>query len=182
MPITTRLGDLTGNYALDTGHTRIGFVARHTMSTRVRGHFGEFEGDVHLNGDHPTTSRVRLVIQAKSIHTHNRQRDDLLRGKFLDLDNHPAITFTSATVEQVDETHYKLTGDLTARGVAKPVTLDVELTGGENDPQGNLRVGFRASTTINRNDWGVNWNAATTVFISPKVTLEFDVTAIRRQS
>ncbi|MGW0545982.1 YceI family protein [Streptomyces altiplanensis] len=181
MSATTRLSDLTGDYVLDTAHTHIGFVARHTMATRVRGQFDEFEGGAHLDGDHPSKSSARLLIQAKSIQTRNRQRDDLLRGMFLDTDSHPAITFTSAEVEQVDETNYKVIGDLTLHGTTRPVTVDVELTGGGSGPQGDFRVGFKGSVTIDRNDWGVNWNAATAVLVSPKVVLEFDVTAIRRQ-
>ncbi|GLX00046.1 YceI family protein [Microtetraspora sp. NBRC 16547] len=180
MSTMTKLSELTGDYALDTAHTRIGFVARHAMATRVRGKFDEFEGSAYLDGDDPSKSSARLTIQAKSIQTHNRQRDDQLRSTFLDTDNHPTITFISAKMEQIDETTFKVTGDLTIRGVTKPVTVDFELTGAENDPRGNFRVGFKGSATINRNDWGVNWNAATAFLVSPKVTLEFDVAAIRQ--
>ncbi|MEV0704726.1 YceI family protein [Saccharopolyspora sp. NPDC050389] len=182
MPTTTKLSELTGDYVLDTARTRIGFVARHTMATRVRGQFDEFDGTARLDGDRPSKSCARLTIQAKSIETRNRQRDDLLRGTFLDTDDHPVITFTTAEVKQLDETHFKVTGDLALRGATKPVTVDVELTGAGNDPQGNFRVGFKGSATINRNDWGVNWNAATAVMVSPKVTLEFDIAAIRQGS
>lgn len=182
MSTTTGLGDLTGDYVLDTSRTRIGFVARHTMGTRVRGQFDAFEGGAYLDGDHPSQSSARIVIRASSIQTRNGQRDDLLRGRFLDLDDHPVITFTSAGTRQVDETHYKVSGDLTVRGVTKPVTVDVELTGGGRDPQGDFRVGFKGSATINRSDWGVNWNAVTAVLVGEKVLLEFDVTAIRRES
>ncbi|GHB37364.1 polyisoprenoid-binding protein [Streptomyces viridiviolaceus] len=181
MSTTTGLGDLTGDYVLDTSRTRIGFVARHTMGTKVRGRFDEFEGGAYLDGDHPSASSARIVIQGSSIRTRNGQRDDLLRGRFLDLDNHPVITFTSAGVKQTDETNYQVTGDLSVRGVTRPVTLDVELTGGGSDAQGDFRVGFKGSVTIDRNDWGVNWNAATAVLVSPQVVLEFDVIAIRRE-
>ncbi|WP_327580460.1 YceI family protein [Nonomuraea sp. NBC_00507] len=180
MTTTTELGELTGDYLLDTAHTRIGFVARHTMATRVRGQFEEFEGSARLDGDDPSKSSARLTIQAKSLQTRNRQRDDQLRSTFLDTDDHPAITFTSTQVRQVDGTAFKVTGDLTIRGVTKPVTVDFELTRAANDPRGAFRVGFQGSVTINRMDWGVNWNAATGVLVSQKVTLEFDVAAIRR--
>lgn len=178
MTTRTELSELTGDYVLDTAHTRIGFVARHTMATKVRGQFDEFEGSTHLDGDDPSKSSVELTIQAKSIQTRNHQRDRALRSKFLDMDNHPAITFTSTEVEQVDETNFKVTGDLTIRGVTQPLTVDFELTGAETDPWGNFRVGFEGSVTISRKDWGVNWNAATGVLVSEKVTLEFDVAAI----
>ncbi|MEU5952956.1 YceI family protein [Streptomyces sp. NPDC047525] len=174
------LAELTGSYALDTTQSRIGFVARHTMSTRVRGRFEEYEGDVLLYGDHPSKSGARLTIRATSLQTHNRQRDDQLRSTFLDTDNHPAITFASTDVAPAGETTYRVTGDLTIRGVSKPVTLDVELTAAESDARGDLRVGLEGSVTINRNDWGVNWNTATSLLVSPKVILEFDVIAVRQ--
>jgi polyisoprenoid-binding protein YceI len=181
MTTTTKLSELTGDYVLDTAHTRIGFVARAAVVTKVRGQFEEFEGSGHMDGDDPSKSSAQLAIQAKSIQTRNRMRDDHLRRHFLDMDNHPIITFTSTKVEQVDETNFKVTGDLTIRGVTRPVTVDFELTGADNDPLGNLRVGLEGKATINRKDWGVSWNAAVEdggVFVSEKVTLEFDVAAI----
>lgn len=180
MATTTKLSELTGDYVLDTAHTRIGFVARHTMATKVRGQFDELGGSAHLDGDDPLRSSAQLTIQAKSIQTSNQQRDEALRSKFLDMDNHPTIIFTSAKVEQAGETSFKVTGDLTIRGLTKPVTVDFELTGAENDPWGNFRVDFEGKVTINRKDWGVNWNAATRVLVSEKVMLEFDVAAIRQ--
>ncbi|MFG1708391.1 YceI family protein [Nonomuraea sp. M3C6] len=180
MTTTTELSELTGDYVLDTAHTRIGFVARHAMATKVRGQFDEFEGSAYLDSDDPSKSSAQLTIQAKSIQTRNQRRDEHLRSKFLDMDDHPAITFASTKVKQVDGTNFKVTGDLTIHGVTKPVTVDFELTGAENDPWGNFRVGFEGSVTINRRDWGVNWNAATGVLVSEKVTLEFDVAAIRQ--
>ncbi|QFY09433.1 polyisoprenoid-binding protein [Nonomuraea phyllanthi] len=180
MTTMTGLGELTGDYVIDTTRTRIGFVARHTMATRVRGHFDAFEGGAYLDGDDPSKSSVRLTIQANSIRTRKRQRDDYLRGKFLDTDRHPAITFASTEVRQAGEAAYQVTGNLTMRGVTRPVTVDFELTRAEKDRHGTVRAGFRGRVTIDRNDWGVNWNAATTVLVSPEVMLELDVTAVRR--
>jgi len=186
MSMTTKLSELTGDYTVDTAHTRVGFVARHAMVTKVRGEFDDFEATAHLDGDDPTRSSVNLTIQAKSINTRNEQRDNHLRSNdFLDMENHPTITFTSTGVVPVDDTTFKVTGDLTIRGVTKPVTVDFELTGTENDPWGNFRVGFEGKVTINRKDWGVSWNAALEsggVLVSEKVTLEFDVAAIRNNS
>ncbi|MGW7071701.1 YceI family protein [Streptomyces sp. NPDC054855] len=180
MPTTISVGELTGAYVLDAAHSRIGFVGRHTLSTRVRGEFEEYEGSAYLFGDHPSKSSAHLTIRASSLRTHQRQRDDQLRGTFLDTDNHPAIVFASTEVRPVGETAYRVTGDLTMRGVTKPVTLHVELTAAETDTRGDLRVGFLGRATINRKDWGLNWNAATSVLVSPKVTLEFDVIAVRQ--
>ena len=183
MTTTTKLSELTGAYVLDTAHTRIGFVTRQAMVTKVRGHFDEFEGGTHLDGDEPSKSSAHLTIKATSIQTRNGLRDEHLRSHFLDIANHPTITFTSAGVEQINETSFKVTGDLTIRGVAKPVTVDFELTGAENDPSGNFRVGFEGKATINRKDWGVSWNAVVEgggIFVSEKVTLELDIAAIRQ--
>ncbi|CAM5703994.1 YceI family protein [Streptomyces aurantiogriseus] len=178
MTTTTQLGELTGDYVLDTAHTRIGFAARAAMITKVRGQFDEFEGSAHLDGDAPSKSTARLTIRTKSVQTRNPKRDDHLRGNdFLDTDGHPAITFTSTRVEQVDETCFKVTGDLTVRGVTRPVTVDFELTGAGNDPRGTVRVGFAGKATINRKDWGVSGGGG---LVGEKVTLQFDIAAIRQ--
>jgi polyisoprenoid-binding protein YceI len=176
------LGELTGSYTLDKAHTRLGFVARHAMVTKVRGLFEEFDGNIEINGDEPTKSSARVVIQGKSINTHNQQRDEHLRSNdFLDLANHPEIIFVYTGIEQVGDTSYKLTGDLTIRGVTRPVTLDVEYTG-QSVFYETTRLGFEATTTINRKDFGVSWNAALEtggVVVGDKVALELDIEAIK---
>jgi polyisoprenoid-binding protein YceI len=183
MTTTATLSELTGDYTIDPGRTRIAFVVRQAVVTKVRGQFDEFEGSAHLNGDDPSKSTAEVTIQANSIQTRNRRRDEHLRSSFLDIPNHPTITFASTKVEQVDETNFKLTGDLTIRGVAKPLTMDFELTGVEKDPSGNFRVGLAAKVTINRKAWGVSWNAALEgrgALVAEKVVLTFDVAAIRQ--
>ncbi|MFI6299377.1 YceI family protein [Nonomuraea sp. NPDC050790] len=180
MSTTIALSELTGDYVLDTTHTRIGFVARHTMASRVRGEFEKFEGSAHLDGDEPARSSARLSIQANSIQTRNQQRDEQLSGNFLKAGDHPTIDFTSTGVKQTGESTFKLAGDLTMRGVTRPVVVDFELAGAENDPRGDLRVTFRGTVTVSRSAWGVNWNAATSILVEKKVTLEFDIAAIRR--
>ncbi|MDN0198766.1 YceI family protein [Streptomyces sp. S.PNR 29] len=178
MTTTADVGELTGDYVLDTARTRIGFAARAAMVTKVRGQFDEFEGSAHLDGDAPSMSTARLTIRARSVRTRNRKRDDHLRGNdFLGTDGHPAITFTSTRVEQAEETGFKVTGDLTVRGVTKPVVVDVRLTGAEKDRQGTFRVAFTGRATVHRKDWGVSGGGG---LISDKVALEFDIAAIRR--
>ena len=183
MTTTTVPATVTGTYAIDPAHSRIGFVARHAMVTKVRGSFNEFEGSGSFDAENPANSRLQLTIQAASIDTRNADRDGHLKSNdFFDMENHPEITFASTTVEQVDAENYRVTGVLTIKGVTKPVTVDFEYTGTATDPFGNQRIGFEGKTTVNRKDWGVNWNAALDaggVLVSEKVTLEFEVSAIR---
>ncbi|HET9733448.1 MAG TPA: YceI family protein [Acidimicrobiales bacterium] len=174
---------LTGNYTVDPSHSRIGFVARHAMVTKVRGSFNEFEGTGYFDAANPANSSLQLTIKAASIDTRNADRDAHLRSNdFFDMETYPEITFASTGVEQTGDNEYRVTGDLTIKGVTRPVTVDFEYTGSAVDPYGNQRVGFEGTTTVNRKDWGVNWNAALEaggVLVSEKVTLEFDVSAIR---
>ena len=183
MTTTTVLASLTGTYAIDPTHSRIGFVARHAMVSKVRGSFNEFEGSGYFDAENPANSRLALTIQAASIDTRNADRDGHLKSNdFFDMENHPEITFASTAIEQVDVEDYRVTGDLTIKGVTKPVTVDFEYTGTAVDPFGNTRVGFEGKTTVNRKDWGINWNAALDaggVLVSEKLTLEFEVSAIR---
>jgi len=180
---TTIPTTLTGTYAIDPTHSRIGFVARHAMVTKVRGSFNEFEGTGYFEAENPAGSHLTLTIQAASIDTRNADRDGHLRSNdFFDMETYPTITFASTAVEQTGDTDYRVTGDLTIKGVTKPVTVDFEHTGSAVDPYGNQRIGFEGTTTVNRKDWGVSWNAALDaggVLVSEKVTLELEVSAIR---
>ena len=177
------LARLTGDYTLDPAHTRIGSVARHAMVTKVRGSFADFDGGFHVDGENPANSSGRLTIRARSIDTGNADRDAHLRSNdFFAMDEYPEITFVSTAVEPVDAEHHRVTGDLTIRGVTRPVTVDVAFTGAATDPFGNLRVGLEGSVTVNRKDWGVSWNAALEaggVLVSEKATLELDISAIK---
>ena len=163
--IPATLSDLSGNYVIDPAHTRIGFVARHAMVTKVRGAIGQ------------------LTIQAASIDTRNEQRDAHLRSNdFLAMEEYPQITFVATHVRQASPTTLQLTGDLTIRGVTNSVTIPFEFEGAATDPFGNLRIGFEGSTVINRKDYGIAWNAALEtggVLVSDKITLEFEVSAIK---
>ena len=174
---------LTGTFTIDPTHSRIGFVARHAMVTKVRGAFTEFSGSATLDAANPAASSAELTIAVASIDTANPQRDEHLRANdFFDAPSHPEITFRSTGVELLGADTFALTGDLTIKGTTKPVTVEFEHTGVATDPYGNLRAGFEGKAVINRKDWGVSWNAALEtggVLVSEKITLEFDVSAIR---
>ena len=177
------VADLSGTYALDAAHTRIGFVARHAMITKVRGQFNEFEGHVVVDADDFSKSTAELTIQVASIDTHNEQRDGhLLSNDFLSIDEFPQITFTSTEVVQTGASSVELTGDLSIKGVTRSVTVPFEFEGAATDPFGNQRVGFEGSVVINRKDYGITWNAALEtggVLVSDKITLEFEISAIQ---
>jgi polyisoprenoid-binding protein YceI len=180
---TAAATSLTGNYTLDGAHTRIGFSVRHAMVSKVRGSFNDFEGSGYIDEEKPANSHFELKIKVASIDTRNADRDNHLRtNDFLAMDENPEITFTSTDIEQVDDSNYKVTGDLTIRSVTKPVTIDFEYTGNAVDPWGNLRLGFEGSASINRKDFGITWNApleAGGVMVGDKVNLEFDVEAVK---
>jgi polyisoprenoid-binding protein YceI len=179
---TTVVQDITGDYTIDPTHSRLGFSARHAMVTTVRGQFTDFSGTAHIDAANPAASRVALTIQTASIDTGVADRDGHLRSAdFFDADNNKEITFVSTKVER-DGAEWTITGDLTMKGVSKPVTIEFEETGSARDPFGNLRVGFEGATSINRKDWGLSWNAALEtggVLVSEKIKLEFDVSAIQ---
>ena len=177
------LADLAGAWTIDDSHTRIGFVARHAMVTKVRGSFNEFEGSAVIDGDDFAKSTTTLTIKAASIDTRNEQRDGHLRSNdFLAMDEFPEITFVSTGVTKTGDTEIELTGDLTIKGTTNSVTVPFEFEGTATDPFGNLRAGFEGSVVINRKDYGITWNAALEtggVLVSDKITLEFDVSAIK---
>jgi len=184
MTTTTDHTALTGEYVLDPAHTRIGFVARHAMVTKVRGAFNEFTGAVHIDGMNPHLSSVEVTIEVAGIDTRNADRDAHLRSNdFLQMDEYPRITFRSTGVTWTGEDGFDVTGDLTIKDVTRQVTVPFVFEGQATDPYGNVRIGFEGSTTINRKDFGVTWNAALEtggVLVSDKVVLEFEVSAIRQ--
>ncbi len=180
---TSAIDDLTGDYQLDVAHTRLGFVARHAMVTKVRGTFKDFEGTAHLDAADPGKSSAELTIQVASIDTGQEQRDGHLRtNDFFDAENYPTMTFRSTSAEKTDDGTFRLTGDLTVKETTKPISIDFEHTGSAKDPYGNMRAGFEGTAAINRKDWGLNWNAALETggfLVSDRVVLEFDVSAVK---
>jgi polyisoprenoid-binding protein YceI len=183
MTTATATTSATGTYTIDPSHSRIGFVARHAMVTKVRGSFNEFSGSGYFDAEDPSASHLELTIEATSIDTRSADRDAHLRGNdFFAMDEYPQITFASTAVEAVDEGTYRVTGDLTIKGVTKPVTVDLSYEGTATDPFGHDRLGLEGSVVVNRKDWGLTWNApleAGGVLVSEKVTLEFEVSAVR---
>ncbi len=179
----TQLSALSGTYTLDAAHSRIGFVARHAMITKVRGSFDEFAGKAVLNGAEPQASDLEVVIATASINTRNADRDGHLRtGDFLEADAYPQITFVATDFAITGDDTVEVTGDLTIKTTTRPVTVPFTFEGLATDPFGNERIGFEGSTTINRSDFGITWNAALEtggVLVSDKIVLEFEVSAIK---
>ncbi len=176
--------ELVGTWDIDPAHSTVEAVARYAMLTSVRGRFASFKGTITV-GETVRDSSVGVEIDASSITTQNETRDGHLKSEdFLHVEQHPMITFRSTRVEQADDTHYTVWGDLTLRGVTKEVELDMEFGGVGPDPWGNTRAGIVATTTINRRDWGVNWNAmieAGGVLVGDKLKIELNISAIKRR-
>lgn len=175
MTILNGLSD--GTWTIDPSHSEVGFQVRHLMVSKVRGAFGSFSGNIVVNGD---TASVSVDIDPASINTRDENRDNHVRsGDFFDVENHPKWTFTSSSVKASGNT-ISVAGDLTMRGVTKPVVLEGEFLGVNTDPWGNTKVAFEASTKINRKDFGIEWNApleAGGVLVGEDVTISLDIQA-----
>lgn len=146
-------------WVIDPSHSEITFSVRHLMISNVRGRFENFSGTVDFNEQEPAKSTIDVQIEAASLNTRDGQRDTHLKSAdFLNVEEHPYLTFKSQRVELLDEAHARLTGDLSIRGVTNEVVLDVEYSGQSRTPWGSTNAGFSASTKINRKDWGLVWN------------------------
>jgi len=172
-----------GTYVLDPTHTRIGFVARHLMVTKVRGHFAEFEGAITV-GEDPKDSTAEATIKSLSIDTGTPDRDTHLRsGDFFEAEKYPEITFRNARIRSQNGAGFQVVGDLTIKDTTREVVLDVELDGVAKDPWGNEKLAVTASTEIDREDFGMTWNVALEtggVLVSKKVKLEIEAQAARQ--
>ena len=178
------LADLAaGMYVLDASHSEVGFVARHAMVTKVRGYFRELEGTITVADDF-TASSASATMQVASVDTGSADRDGHLKSAdFFDAENTPEITFVSTGIKDVKGDEFTLVGDLTIKGITKPVELEAEFNGAATDPFGNARIGFSAETEVEREDWGLTWNAALEtggVLVSKKITLTLDISAIKQ--
>ena len=157
----TDLSAITGTWTLDKPHTNVGFAVKHAMVSTVRGSFKEFDGTLVIDGANLAASTVNVTIQAGSVDTRNDQRDGHLKSPdFLDVENFPTLTFVSTSVVHKGGDEFVVTGDLTIHGVTKSVELTTELQGVSTDPYNVRKVGFEATTTISRKEFGLVYNAA----------------------
>ncbi|MGE5409529.1 MAG: YceI family protein [Clostridiales bacterium] len=147
-------------WALDPAHSRLEFSAKHMVISSVKGHFDSYNVNVHTDGDDFKTAEIEVTIDAGSINTGNKDRDNHLKSDdFFNAEKYPSMTFKASLVRQIDEEHYTVVGYLTIRGISKPIELNVEYGGTVNDPWGNTRTGFSLSGSIDRFDYDLKWNA-----------------------
>lgn len=145
---------------VDKSHSEVTFQVRHLL-TKVRGQFDDYEGAIRFDAERPEESSVELRIGAASVNTFVPERDQHLRSAdFFDVATHPELTFKSTAIRAEGDGRFLVTGDLTLRGVTRAITLPVTFLGMAGDPWGNTRAGFELETTLNRKDFGIQWNVA----------------------
>jgi polyisoprenoid-binding protein YceI len=168
-----------GNWKVDHIHSDLRITARHLMVAKVRGTFEDFDASIVV-GEDPLDSTVQFEAKAASVTTGTTDRDNHLRsGDFLDAEQYPLVTFESTSLKPSGD-DWQLDGDLTIRGVTKPVTFDLAFEGAATDPYGNTKAGFSAVGEIERKDWGLTWNVPLEnggVLVSEKFKIEFDIEA-----
>ncbi|MGH9247324.1 MAG: YceI family protein [Acidimicrobiales bacterium] len=174
-----------GTYVLDDVHTHVGFVVRHLMIAKVKGRFTSFRGTLTV-ADEPSDSRIDVTIDSASVDTRDEGRDAHLRSAdFFEAERFPTITYQSTKVTRAGGDRWVVDGDLTIHGVTKPVRLDVTFEGGVSpDPFGNARTGFSATGQLNREDFGLTWNAALEsggVLVGKDVKIDIEAELIRQQ-
>jgi len=173
-------GYVAGTWTIDPMHSEVGFSVRHMMVSKVRGRFTKFSGQIVTGEDLPSSS-VTAEIDLSSIDTAAEQRDAHLRSPdFFDTDNHPLMTYRSTGIREKGD-GYVVDGELTLKGVTRSVPLTLEVNGFGPDPYGGTRAGFTARAEINRQDFGVNWNAAMEtggVVVSDKVAIQLEIEAV----
>ena len=174
---------LSGSYALDPSHSRVGFVTRHAMIAKVRGAFNDVTGTATIDGANPSASALEVTIDAASIDTREEKRDAHLRSAdFFDVEKFPALTFKSRRVQAISGDTFQLVGDLTIKDTSKEVVLDVEFEGTQKDPWGNQKSGFTATTKISRTAFGLTWNAALEtggVLVGDEIKISLDVQLLK---
>ncbi len=174
----------TTKWAVDATHSEIGFKVKHMMFTNVSGKFTQFDASIETEGEDFSNAKFSFSGKIDSVETGNADRDNHLKsGDFFDAENHPEINFTSTSFEQKSGDEYVLNGELSVRGVSKPVSLNVEFGGLAKDPWGNTKAGFSATGKINRKDFGLNWNAALEtggVLVSDEVKLAIELQFVKQ--
>ncbi|MEV7395784.1 YceI family protein [Aeromicrobium sp. NPDC092404] len=170
----------TGTWTIDPTHTEIGFTVRHLMS-KVRGKFESFEGTI-VTAEDVTASNVEVSVDLSSINTGTADRDAHLRSAdFFEVETYPSMTFKSTAIKQESDDEFVLTGDLTIKGVTKPVELEVEFLGEGGDPWGGTRVGVEAKGEISRKEFGIDFNIPVSgdkVMIGDKIKLHIVAEAV----
>ncbi len=169
-------------YQIDKGHSHVGFTAKHLMISNVPGRFTDFAGTVSFDPKDVTKSAVKVTIQTASINTDNSSRDgDLHSSEFLDVAKFPTMTFESTKVEKTAD-GYLLIGNLTIKGITKPVQIPFSINGPINDPWGNLRIAAEGATTIDRRDFNVTYNNKAkdgTAIVGDIVKIDLSIEAVR---
>jgi polyisoprenoid-binding protein YceI len=175
---------LASNWNIDPAHTQTSFAVRHLVISTVKGEFGKTAGTIRIDDADIGRSSVEATIDATTISTRNADRDAHLRSPdFFDVANHPTATFRSTRVEKTGKDGLKVTGDLTLRGVTRPVVLDVTLSPEVKGMRGETRRGFAATTRINRQDYGLKWSKVVEAgaVAGDEVTISLDVEAVKEQ-
>ena len=178
-------GYIAGTWAIDPVHSEVSFVVRHMMVSKVRGRFDTFEGTI-VTAENPLESSVTASVDLSSVNTGQEQRDAHIRSAdFFEVEKHPMMTFASTGV-RAEGDHFLLDGDLSIKGVTKPVTFTLEVNGFGPDAYGGTRAGFSATTEINRKDFGVNFDGPIPgvpggVAVSDKVTVTLESEGVLQQ-
>ena len=174
-------GYLAGTWQIDPVHSDVSFSVRHMMVSKVRGRFSGVRGTIRL-ADDPLQSTVEADIDLRTLDTGNADRDAHLRSAdFFEVEQHPMMTFRSTSVEPAGN-EFVVHGELTLRGITKPVNLDLEVNGFTRDPYGGMRTGFTASTTLNRKDFGISINLPMEgggVVVGDKINVTLEIEAVR---
>ena len=171
-----------GTYVIDTSHSSVEFVGRHLGLAKVRGRFTKFAGNIQI-AEIPEESSVEVDIDVASVESADERRDEHLRSPdFFHVDEHPSMVFKSTSVTPTDEGTWDVAGDLTIRGVTRPVVLHTEFEGAENSPFGDQRAGFSATTEVNREDWDLGWNVVLEsggLLVGKKIKIELNIESVR---
>lgn len=171
-------------WAIDPTHSEISFKVKHLMITNVKGVVKEFDAVIHTTDNNFITSDIDLHLKPASIDTGVADRDAHLRSAdFFDVENYPEMIFKGSSVEKADADSYTLSGDLTIKGITKPVKLEVEFNGVMKDPWGNEKAGYAINGKINRKEWGLNWNAtleAGGLLVSDDVKISSEIQLIKQ--